>query len=308
MTEIRTSVVIPTFRRLDSLTRAIDSVMAQENVCAQETELLVVDNDAERSARAVVERYGNAPIQVRYASEPEPGVANVRNKAISEVRGRLIAFLDDDQSAPSNWLAEMLSVYDEHKSAITFGPVETALPHENQLHERYFKKFFSRIGPEDTGVFDEFYGCGNSLFDLDQLPSDGPLFDSRSNETGGEDDILFSKLDQAGHKFGWASKAPVFEHVPESRLRLRYTLRRAFAYGQAPTTICARKTPRDIPGMVFWTLVGVGQAGLFGLMSAGMYVIRHPDRAFWFDRTAQGLGKIFWFGPFEQRFYGAHAR
>ena len=308
MNQIRTSVVIPTFKRLDSLTRAIDSVLAQDGVNLEETELLVVDNDAACSAQPVVERYGNARMCVRYASEPEPGVANVRNKAIDEARGRLIAFLDDDQSAPSNWLRDLLSAYDLHSPAVTFGPVETALPEENFRHASYFKKFFARRGPQTTGLYGEFYGCGNSLFDLDQMPKSEQLFDTRSNETGGEDDILFSKLDQTGHKFGWAANAPVFEHVPENRLHLRYTLRRTFAYGQAPTTICARKSPPDIPGMIFWTLVGVGQTSIYGLISLAMFALRHPDRAFWFDRAAQGLGKIFWFGPFEQRFYGAHAQ
>ncbi|MAI89705.1 glycosyltransferase family 2 protein [Ponticaulis sp.] len=308
MTRVHTSVVIPTVRRLDSLARAMDSVIAQQGVDPASFELLVVDNDPAGSARPVVERYGNARIPVRYIHEPNPGVANVRNTAIAAVKGQHVAFLDDDQSAPDGWLKSFIALHEQYGPAITFGPVETSLPDENIRHARYFRKFFSRTGPEASGVFDEFYGCGNSYLDLAQMPKGEYLFDPKSNETGGEDDILFSTLEAQGHKFGWAADASVYEHVPESRLKLRYTLRRTFAYGQGPTVICARKSPPDIPGVIFWSLVGLAQAGIYGSISALMFVIRHEDRAIWFDKTTQGLGKTFWFGPFSQKFYGAHIR
>ena len=305
--EILTSVVIPTVRRPQGLVNAIESVLAQTGVNGAETEVLIVDNDPAGSAKGIVQRYANAVLPVRYVCEPDPGVANARNTAIAHCRGKLVVFLDDDQTAPETWLASMLATHDRYGAAVTFGPVITSLPQEDLPHAIYLKRFFARTGPEKSGLIDMFYGCGNSLLDLSQMPETRPLFDVKANETGGEDDFLFSRLESLGKTFGWAVDAPVFEHVPASRATLKYTLRRTFAYGQAPTTICANKSPPNVPGIIFWTLVGLGQTLVFGMVSLFMMIIRSDTRAIWYDKTSQGLGKMLWFGPFEQRFYGRHA-
>jgi succinoglycan biosynthesis protein ExoM len=302
-----TSVVIPTYRRPEGLAKAIESVLAQDTLDAQEIELLVVDNDPDGSARDVVNRFGNAQIEVRYAHEPEPGVANARNTAVAAAKGKLIAFLDDDQTAPPHWLNHLLRQYDVFKAAVTFGPVDTVLPEEGLPHSDYLKAFFARTGPEKSGLLDEFYGCGNSLLDMEQMPKDGPLFDKKANETGGEDDYLFSRVEMAGGKFAWAADAEVFEHVPASRAHLKYTLRRSFGYGQGPTAICAHKKPVNYSGVAFWMVVGLGQTIVYGAIASVMFATRSKRRAFWYDRTSQGLGKLLWFSPFEQRFYGRHA-
>ena len=49
------AVVIPTMRRLESLTRALRSVFAQKDVAGRLREIVVVDNDPEASSRETVE-------------------------------------------------------------------------------------------------------------------------------------------------------------------------------------------------------------------------------------------------------------
>ena len=55
----RVSVVIPTIKRPDGLTRAIDSILLQESVPEDDAEIVVVDNDPEGSAEQVVHRFNN---------------------------------------------------------------------------------------------------------------------------------------------------------------------------------------------------------------------------------------------------------
>lgn len=305
--DLHVSVVIPTYKRPDGLSRAIESVLAQSDVDWDTAELLVVDNDPDCSARDTVARFGNACVTVRYVSEPNPGVANARNKAVRSVRGRLMAFLDDDQTAPPQWLSRILANFETYGAPVTFGPVETALPASDLPHSEYLNRFFSRIGPAESCLSRDYWGCGNSLFDLGQMPDDGELFDVKGNETGGEDDFLFTRLQADGAMFGWAADASVFEHVPANRANLKYTLRRTFAYGQSPTTLAAYSSPPDVPKIIFWTLAGLVQSSVYGLGAALMFIARAPRRAFWYDKAVQGLGKMFWFGPFEQKFYGRHA-
>lgn len=98
MNDILVSVVIPTYKRPDTLVRAIDSVCSQsyDNI-----EIIVVDdNDPSSSFRKltekVMEQYVNNS-QVKYIKHPfNKNGSAARNTGISASNGKYVAFLDDD--------------------------------------------------------------------------------------------------------------------------------------------------------------------------------------------------------------------
>jgi glycosyltransferase involved in cell wall biosynthesis len=303
----RISIVIPTQRRPAGLATAVASALAQAGVDPQTVELVVADNDQVPSAREAVEAAAKAaPFPVVYVHEPAAGVANVRNSALTVARGAFIAFLDDDQEAPAEWLASLLAVQVATGADVVFGPVHARAPDGVTEHRAYFERFFSRLDDSAEGLIDHFYGCGNSLILRAALPPSQP-FSVERNQIGGEDDLLFGNLQAAGARFAWAPKAWVWEDPVPARLTLRYTLARAFGYGQGPTEHCWSATPRDLPGVVKWMLVGLAQTAVFGPLALAKWALRRPDRAAALDRAARGLGKTFWWGPFRLNFYGRTA-
>ena len=170
-------------------------------------------------------------------------------------------------------------------------------------HRAYLERFFSRTGPDESGPLARPYGCGGSLMRrASALPGPTP-FDPACDETGGEDDVLFTRLLARGGRLAWSAEALAFEHVPPERARLAYALRRAFAYGQSPSQICARAG--DWPGVAKWMAVGLAQATGWGAMALPAWALRRPRRAEPLDRAVRGLGKLFWAPGFEPRFYGA---
>jgi succinoglycan biosynthesis protein ExoM len=122
------------------------------------------------------------------------------------------------------------------------------------------------------------------------------------NETGGEDDRLFTALSARGGRFGWAADAWVDEFAPPHRATLNYALTRAFAYGQSPSQMAAARG--DWPGVAKWMLVGWPRP-VWGAASLALTLLRVPDRAETYDRCARGLGKVFWTKGFEPKLYGA---
>ncbi|MEZ5954523.1 MAG: glycosyltransferase family 2 protein [Hyphomonas sp.] len=298
------AVIIPTFRRNAGLEQAVRSAFAQQS--CPPFEILIVDNDPDGGAKTCADKLaGEAPDTVKfsYAHEPRPGVANARNMAIDSTSARLIAFLDDDQSATPNWLSGLLSAHKLFPAAVTFGPIETQLPNVTRHHREYFSSFFARKEDRATGYLDYAYGCGNSLLDLDLLPTFRPLFDSSMNEVGGEDDILFREVKRTGGKFAWAADAWAYEHVPEDRATLSYTLKRALAYGQGPVTLARKQSPPNYLLIAFWMAVGLYKMVLNGLIFGALWLFRSEDRATYLDRAARGAGKLLWWQ--ELRFYGA---
>jgi hypothetical protein len=304
----RISIVIPTQRRPEGLGTAVRSAIGQTGVDPASVELVVVDNDQIPSAKAAVAAFAaQAPFPVTYVHEPEPGVANARNAALTQARGEFIAFLDDDEEAPAGWLAALMAAQARFGADVVFGPVWGRAPAHVTRHRDYLERFFSREGPAKAGVIDHYYGCGDSLIRRAAMPDPAQPFSKARNHIGGEDDLLFGQMKARGARFAWAPEAWVWEDPAPSRLSLRYTLARAFAYGQGPSAHCAAAIPPDRIGVARWMAVGVAQAGVFGVLAGLKWLARSPGFAATLDRAARGLGKTLWWGPFKVHFYGLRA-
>lgn len=295
------SVIVPTMRRPESLERALCSLFVQTAPMAS---IVVVDNDPSATAKDTVARLSaDSPCPLIYRHEPRPGVATARNAGLAQTDAPLIAFLDDDEAASPGWLAALLTALDQTKTDVVFGPIAGRVPENTGWATPYLEAFFGRAGPSTTQRIDKPWGCGNSLMvRAKALPGAAP-FDASADQSGGEDDALFAALEARGGSFGWAADAWVEEFAPPHRATMRYALSRAFAYGQGPSQTAAKTN--NWPAVVKWMVIGGLQTVVWGLAAIAATVIAHPARAGLMDKTARGLGKIFWMKGFEPRFYGA---
>jgi succinoglycan biosynthesis protein ExoM len=298
------AIIVPTLRRAESLERALRSLFAQTGVADRVSGIVVVDNDPVGSAGATVDTLrSSAPWPLTYVHAPRPGVATARNAGLAATDAPLIAFLDDDEAASPGWLAALLKARDDTGADAVFGPITGRAPDAAPWLKPWLERFFGREGPVRTGLIDHPFGCGNSLMlRATALPGPAP-FDTGADQAGGEDDALFAALAARGGRFGWAADAWVEEFAPAHRATLRYALARAFAYGQGPSQTAA--AARDWPGVARWMAIGAAQTAVWGAASAALTLIASPKRAEMYDRTARGVGKLFWMRGFEPHFYGA---
>lgn len=112
------SIVIPTYKRSDTLPRAIRSVLNQSY---QSFEILVVDDNGKGSeyseeVQTIVGCFGDS--RVKYISqEKHINGAEARNEGIRRSKGQYIAFLDDDDEWLPNKIekqVEILNLHDEY--------------------------------------------------------------------------------------------------------------------------------------------------------------------------------------------------
>ena len=297
--------MIPPQRRPEPLARAIASVFAQTGADLADAELVIADNDVAPSARAVVEALrAGAPLPLVYVHEPRPGVSTARNAAVAAAQGRLLAFLDDDQEASPRWLHELLAARDRLDAQAVFGPVRAALAPSVRRHRRYFERFFTHGGPAQEGLSPRSYGAGVCLIVRAALPDPLRPFAETRNLTGGEDDALFAEMMARGARMGWNPHAFVWERPDPARVTLSYAMRRTFVYGQGGTNGRLLRTPPDRVGAVFSVASGAVQALVLGAVSAGLWAVRWPDRAFAYDKALRGLGKVLFAPRFRLQFYG----
>ncbi len=298
------AIIVPTLRRPESLQRALRSLFVQTGVGDRISEIVVVDNDPSGSAWDSVQTLrAGSPWPLVYVQAPLPGVATARNAGLAATRAALIAFLDDDEVASPGWLAALLKAQQATGADAVFGPISGQAPDARTWLKPYLERFFGREGPEQTGLIETPCGCGNSLLvRATALPGPNPL-DAAADQAGGEDDALFAALQARGGRFGWAADAWVEEFAPAHRATLGYALARAFAYGQGPCQTAAAS--RDWPAVLRWMAIGAAQALVWGAGAAVLALIRNPRRADLYDRTARGLGKMFWMTGLAPHFYGA---
>lgn len=301
------SVLIPTFKRPLGLARAIASVTGQTRL---PDEIVVVDNDPEASARELVEDLArDSRVPLVYVHEPRPGVSHARNTGFSYATGRFIAQLDDDEGARPEWLESLLKTRQALDTPVVFGPVTPLATGQGPMVTAMLERLYARTGPEADDYRTRDWGCGNSLLDRSALTLPDPVFDPRTNETGGEDDVLFVALQKQGVPFGWSAGAEVIEFVEGSRVHWKHLLARSFAYGQGASQNCVHAGRVNIPALAGWMVVGAGQALVYGLAALPAALAGGPKAgALCIDKAVQGTGKLIWAESLAPRFYGAAAR
>lgn len=308
MTQPLISIVIPTYKRPESLARLLRSVIP-DIIDRTDTMIIVADNDVARSAEKTVRDLAQThQIEIDYTVAPEPGVSNARNAGMARVRSRYVLFLDDDMEIEPDFLEPMLATSRTFGAAMTFSPIRAVMPDDMDSRADWLAPLFSTLIGGDSRLLDEALGTCGCLLDLDGLILPSPIFDPALNEVGGEDDALFAALMAQGGRPAWCAEAAAMEHVPPHRATLRYLWVRHFAYGQTPTRDAAELGLSGVPGIVKWMSVGGLQALGHGVAALGFKLSGQPAYIGHLSRMAEGVGKILWWDGLSPRLYGANAR
>jgi glycosyltransferase involved in cell wall biosynthesis len=170
-------------------------------------------------------------VPVVYCVEPERNIALARNRSVAAARGDFIAFIDDDECPPPDWLARLFECCETFQASGVLGPVRPRF--ETPPPAWVVRGRFCERPEHHTGEVLEWEESrtGNVLVRRAALPVEGPPFD-KAFGTGGEDKDFFWRMKQRGHVFRWCNEAPVYETVPAWRLRAGYMFRRAFLRGR----------------------------------------------------------------------------
>lgn len=288
------SVIVPTYRRPDSLAALLVNLTGQiAALGADEAELIVVDNCPDRSARMTVT--AGAPRAV-YLAEPRVGVVHARNAGVKQAKGSYLVFIDDDQRPERAWLQSYRDLALLGHAAC-FGPVRPEFEVPPPAHlAPLLAALFSRDAEVPTGsdITDKraYLGTGNSMFERARcFPGDEP-FDARFNQ-GGEDVWLLRQLVQDRHlALTWSAEAVVRETVPAGRMTAAYVRRRRFHNGQLRCLV--EVGGRNWGATGFWMAAGLVQTILFGLAALAVLPVDRPRAAAFWARAAGGLGKVLW--------------
>lgn len=148
------SVIIPAYNSASTLSRALDSVLAQTWPAH---EIIVVDDGSTDATSDIVNDYAD---RVRYVRQDNAGPSAARNRGVAEANGEWIAFLDaddwyyPDRLAQHAHMIELAPTLDFLVGNFDYRDSSGSLLHNSMTHCAYGRELLAQYGEHGQTVIE----------------------------------------------------------------------------------------------------------------------------------------------------------
>ena len=239
-------ICVITYKRPRLLERLLKSIIHTHLSGPVPFRIIVVDNDKERSAAAIVSSLAKQYKDlIHYDIEPEKSYSKARNRCLELSEAENLVFIDDDEWVDASWLESLISVQKTYDAALVFGPSVPIMPEKTPtwiIQGRFFEDRDSYNNGEQVPSG----SSANVLIHKKHISGTELRFSARFGATGGEDHELFSRLYHSGNKMVWADKAVAYEEIIDEKLNFKWIMKRAYRSGDTFAKVhCAHITPGE---------------------------------------------------------------
>jgi succinoglycan biosynthesis protein ExoM len=284
------SICIATYKRKHLLRNLLKSIFAQNLPQNTIVQIVVVDNDIEKSAEEIIKEFkSDDKIWLEYHNQPKKNISITRNVGVKNSQGEYLLFIDDDETADVNWVSEHLKAIKAFEADGVFGRVLPEFP-ENTPKWIKTGDFFNKNSPP-TGGWATSLATSNCIIKSDLLKNETGPFNPNYGLTGGEDSHLFNRLKKDGAKFISSREAIVSEIIPQDRIRVKWLIKKSYQTGNTSTRRMIEFAEVKTIKRIFLFLKAV----IYLMISAFMFIICFPIisiRIKWFLKIFSNLGHI----------------
>lgn len=265
------TILVASRNRENYLIKLLDSISKLKIPPEVNVEAIIVDNASIDTTPQIIQNF-QCSFPLKYIYEENPGKSIALNRGISESKGDLLLFTDDDAIVEKNWLIEYWRAANLYPDAgYFFGKIQPIFLHQNpppwwNLAPRSLK---GRDQGEKVIRFTEY--CSDSMpiginmailrkaipprepFDENLGPS--PI----TKLTGGADTKLGLRITMWGYPSYYIHSSIVYHHVSQDRLKWSYLTKRAHLDGRGSVRALDMKgkkiTLLGVPiRLLFWLL------------------------------------------------------
>jgi succinoglycan biosynthesis protein ExoM len=257
------TIAICTAKRPAMLARALESIVNLAVPDHGTLSVVVVENDVKPSSEDVIEGIrATTSVPITHVLEPRIGIPYARNRSLEAALAEnadWIAMLDDDETAPPNWLTLLFDACTAFNADVATGSVrqvpDIAPPH--------WWKPLSDLG-KPTGFLRRDAYTNNVMFHSKLITASGFGLRFDDHLTFGADDVdFFRRAHAKGARIVTVAEAVVIEKVPASRLSLDRVLKRTYMVAAANAHLGVLRDGRlnaittRLPSIVRRSLIGV---------------------------------------------------
>jgi len=235
------SIIVPTYRRADSLRALLESLHPQVKNTPDTSVVVVNDGSHDDSYESVINAFADIVDYLPLAENQGPAAA--RNAGAARAKGRFLVFVDDDCAPPGHWLDWLLAIIENDPGVAVVGGSTRLDPSPTSNPIAAYNKAFS-FNPRPLYQDGDLYvlPSANLAVRRDWFERIGG-FDERFRYAAGEDINLAYRLKMAGAPF-YIDESWYIEHEAEERLRGFWRRWYRYGFGNAQH-LCFTDDPAD---------------------------------------------------------------
>ena len=241
------SVIIPTCRRPQMLLDCVASILRNNFL---DFEIIIVDQDRERTLQAELARRFNGDGRIVYLTLDAPSASRARNLAIRRARGHILVFSDDDVEVEPDWLRAYMAAFDAcgqepivvggRLDPLWLAPRPHWLPESKEgLLGVYNKHEGFLLMPEHDQPIGANFAVHRKVMDA-VGPFDerlGPSYVRKRSMIFGEDALFSLRARQARYPVYHQAAARSWHKMSAHKARRIYFIRRSFWEGVTQLTV-----------------------------------------------------------------------
>ena len=231
----RLSIIVASGSGAEALAPTLRSLAANVFPANWEVELLLVESGGRHGAQEALRDLPSSRLQGRYLLEPQRGKSRALNLALSQARGEIALFTDDDVLVPPDWIERLSAPIRAGAAGGVVGWVAMAphlgRPWMQRLHRAWLASTADYLDPKNPS---ELIGA-NMAVRMSALREAGG-FDPELGPgvtNGGEESLLSWQLRRAGHHLVALPEVVVEHHFSAARLLYPAWLRAATLKGES---------------------------------------------------------------------------
>ncbi len=231
---MRVTVAIPTYNRAELLRQTLAGIVRQD-FPPDGFEVLVIDNNSRDGTAAVVAAFAGERPAPRHILEARQGLDHARNRALTEAKGEIILFGDDDILVQPDWIARMVAPWSGAAAARIGAVGGEVIPVFPDGLPAWVAEWHGPLAfrPEEGPLSGGQSPMGANLaFPRRVFRELGPyhagLDRTAGNYFSGGDSEMIRRVRAAGLEVWFAPAAAVRHQMPASRTTFRYAARHAF--------------------------------------------------------------------------------
>jgi glycosyltransferase involved in cell wall biosynthesis len=257
------SIIIATCGRAQMLLDCVASILRND---FQDFEIIIVDQDRERTLQAQLSHRFGDDHRLVYVVLDEANLSRARNAGIQHARGVIFVFSDDDVEVEPNWLRAYVEAFDACGPAVVGGRLNPLWltpkpdwlpPSKEYLLGIYDKHDGLMLMPERDLPIGANFATHRKVVDA-VGPFDervGYSYTRKRGMIGGEDSLFSLRARQAHYPIYHQAAACAWHKMSGPKLRRAYFVRRSFWEGITLLTVLhlAGSVPADQwYGVVGW--------------------------------------------------------
>jgi glycosyltransferase involved in cell wall biosynthesis len=215
-TDLKLSVVVPTFNRAETFRKTLRH-LAQQDIDPAQFEVVVVDDGSIDNTREVVEEWiARGSLQLRYIYQENHGPGHAYNRALEAAKAPVALLIADDILLSPHCVRAHVAMHEAHpeEEVAILGPAEISPMLDQSIFLRKFDRLrFSDFDGRDEIPYYRFWGCNISAkraFTLRHggMPEDmGP-----GGAVSHQDVVLGHRLLQGGLRILYCREALAYHH------------------------------------------------------------------------------------------------